>query len=143
MSAALEWVTGRDTGASSMALWSHMMTGRSTGEHPHDADDFGRIARLLDLVPEWRARVPEMARYSREWAALVAHWDALDALYRAWWFARDRGAWSAFYEALRDAFDEYVRCAWCGGSLRSGWKSIGSAGRVCWPCDRVGAGGAP
>ena len=50
MDAAIRWITGRDTGMSSKALWAHMMTGTCDGSYPLDADDFGRIARLLDVV---------------------------------------------------------------------------------------------
>ena len=38
---------------------------------------------LLDAVPEWRARLGEMAKVGPEWAALVERWAELEALYVA------------------------------------------------------------
>ena len=81
----LDWIIGDDTGISSKAIWSRMM-GRPAsrngfGNHPHDPDDFGRCYRLLACFPAWRARIGELALESREWARLVAYWDAIEASY--------------------------------------------------------------
>ncbi len=79
---AVDWVSGGDTGISSKAIWTHMMGG--TPERwscPLDPSDFGRCHRLLLLMPEWRARMPEMAKYGKWWAGLADAWDELDALY--------------------------------------------------------------
>lgn len=86
--AAARWVAGGDTGASSLAIWSHMMgvdpRTRSWGAaYPLDPDDFGRCYRLLWRIPEWRARVGEMACYGPVWAALANAWEELTALYEA------------------------------------------------------------
>jgi len=79
--AALEWIVGDDTGLSSKALWAKMMGVESKHyyNYPHDGGDFGRCDRLLDAVPEWRARLPEMAECSPQWAALVARWEEIRA----------------------------------------------------------------
>lgn len=79
----MDWIGGRDTGASSVAIWSHMMGARSSGSFPYDPSDFGRCYRLLTLAPEWRARIGEMAKYSKTWARLAARWDELTALFEA------------------------------------------------------------
>lgn len=76
------WIVSRDTGASSKALWAVMMGQKSDGSYPHDGSDIGRCFRLLDAVPEWRARLPEMAAVSAYWAALVKNWDELEGLHR-------------------------------------------------------------
>lgn len=82
-----EWWTGHDTGTSSKAIYRHMMgytRERSTwGTHPHDPDDFGRCYRLLNLAPEWRARISEMAEYSKAWAGLAGAWDELTMMYES------------------------------------------------------------
>lgn len=49
--------------------------------YPHDPSDFWRCLGLLDACPELRERLPDMADTGREWAALVAHWDELEALF--------------------------------------------------------------
>jgi len=82
----LDWIQGDDTGTSSKAIYYHMTTGRAKretgfGNYPYDPSDFGRCYRLLQLAPEWRARLPEMAAYGKQWAALAAAWDTLTELY--------------------------------------------------------------
>lgn len=80
--AALLWITSDDTGMSSQHIWAHMMGGKAKPPFaPLDPDDFGRCYRLLCRVPEWRARIGEMAQYSKEWAGLVSAWDELTALW--------------------------------------------------------------
>jgi hypothetical protein len=86
----VEWPTCGDCGVSSTAIWTHMMGGDPTtgrwgkfGTHPSDPDDFGRCYRLLARFPDWRERIGEMARYGRQWAALVAIWPQLTAEWEA------------------------------------------------------------
>lgn len=88
--AAIQWVAGGDTGISSMAIWTHMMGGDPSrsewavfGNYPSDPGDFGRCYRLLRLMPGWRARIGEMARYGSVWAGLAEAWDELEELYEA------------------------------------------------------------
>ena len=83
---ALAWISGRDTGISSKAIWAHMMgvppeQPFAFGNFPHDPDDFGRCYRLLVRVPAWRARIGEMASHGEVWARLAVAWDELAALY--------------------------------------------------------------
>lgn len=64
-SRALFWALSGDTGNSSRTIAGHM-TGNPTESHmmpPSDADDRGRCIRLLELIPEWIARLPEMVKY--------------------------------------------------------------------------------
>lgn len=78
----LAWLAGRDTGASSKAICLHML-GHRFGEHadyPRDPDDLGRCLRLLDLMPEWKLRLSEMAAYGPVWRGLVEKWDHLAAM---------------------------------------------------------------
>lgn len=64
---ALYWALSRDTGISSEAIAKHM-TGSSTDRMspPSDADDRGRCIRLLELIPEWITRLPEMVQYDQK-----------------------------------------------------------------------------
>lgn len=112
---AINWISGGDTGMSSKALWTHMMGGdrpRYGWSYPLDPDDFGRCHRLLKLIPEWRARLPEMAGRSRAWAALVGAWGEIEALYEAEVAAtrEDRRALSnRTYQRMRQALDAAER----------------------------------
>lgn len=85
---ALAWISGPHTGLSSECIWRTMMgvpepAGWRGGEYPHDPDDFNRCRLLLNQVPEWRERLPGMARHSPVWAALVARWDEIEASLRS------------------------------------------------------------
>lgn len=80
---ALKWLAGGDTGQSSKAICFHMTgTPCRYWDHPSDPDDLGRCLRLLDLIPEWKVRLPEMATRGPGWAGLVAHWSEIDAMMR-------------------------------------------------------------
>lgn len=74
------WFSSDDTGISSQAIAAHMSGGtvdRWGWGHPHDPADLGRCLRLLELFPEWKPRIGEMAKHGPEWAALVARWDEI------------------------------------------------------------------
>jgi hypothetical protein len=79
---AASWLHGHDTGLSSEAIFHYMTLGVLGGYTPADGGDLGRCVRLLDSFPEWNKRMPEMARVSDDWAALVPLWDGLVAAYR-------------------------------------------------------------
>lgn len=48
---------------------------------PHDPSDFRRCHLLLELFPEWRSRLPEVAAKFPKWKPLVDAWGELEALY--------------------------------------------------------------
>ena len=102
--AALDWITGDDTSASSEAIWAHMVgvSTRRIFDHPHHPADLGRCLRLLEAVPQWRARLPEMASRSPAWAALVARWGELEAGYAV---EAPTGATPRTYAAMRAAIE--------------------------------------
>ena len=80
------WLFGGNTGGSSVAIWS-VMTGtplsrirREIGV-PHDPSDFGRCHELLELFPEWRARMTDIgALHPTTWGPMVAAWEELTTL---------------------------------------------------------------
>lgn len=61
------WALSDDTGTSSKTLCRFMAglqgTGRGYESPPADADDRGRCIRLLELIPEWIERLPEIAKF--------------------------------------------------------------------------------
>jgi hypothetical protein len=70
------WYMRGKTGLSSETIAKKMMgypLGRPS--HPYDGGDFARCEGLLDAVPEFRARLGEMAGISPYWAALVPRWE--------------------------------------------------------------------
>ena len=78
--AAIKWITGPNTGASSKALWAVMMGHPAGNSYPSDGGDLWRCLNLLEQVPEWKSRIGEMRDVSPYWAALVDRWDDLVAL---------------------------------------------------------------
>lgn len=79
-----QWLTGRDTGTSSLTIFS-AMTGLPSphGDYdvPYDPDDFGRCYRLLRLFPEWREHLNKTVSLCPAWAAFVDNWDELTRIY--------------------------------------------------------------
>ena len=79
-----EWVAGRDTGISSLTIYS-AITGMP-GPHrrydiPHDPADFGRCYRLLNLFPAWKEQLPKVVGLCPRWKSFVENWDELTKLY--------------------------------------------------------------
>lgn len=70
-----KWALSGTTGASAETMARHLMGMTTEGDYPHDGGDFGRCERLLEAVPEFRDRLPEMAQVNAYWAALVENWD--------------------------------------------------------------------
>lgn len=78
---ALAWREDGDVGLSSKAIYCHMMGQDDPDDynHPLDPADLNRCLLLLDLIPEWKPRIGEMARYGQWWKDLVKHWDEISA----------------------------------------------------------------
>lgn len=80
------WLVSDHTGLSSRRMASRLSATRYMPEaepaYPRDPADFGRCLGLLEACPELRDRLPRMADDGPEWAALVEHWDELEALWR-------------------------------------------------------------
>lgn len=111
MRRALMWLASGDSGMSSEAICYHMLGMKSDGRFPLDPSDLGRCLRLLELFPEWKPRMGEMARYSAQWAALVERWDELAEM-----MADEVGIdWSKgkraprTYAAMKDTIDQAFR----------------------------------
>ena len=82
----LAWIVGRDTGASSKVVWAVMMGVDQYLDHPwppYDPSDFGRVYRLLEIMPSWASRMSEVADKYPEWKPLVDNWAELTALWEA------------------------------------------------------------
>jgi hypothetical protein len=77
------WIVNGRVGSSSKAIWLHMTGTPTEGEysHPYDPDDLNRCLLLLDLIPEWKPRMSEMAVHSIAWAALAERWEEITACF--------------------------------------------------------------
>lgn len=106
-----EWIGSGDTGLSSKAimLWlsartKDQMWGAYT---PSDPADLGRCLRLLERIPEWKERMPEMAEAGGMWPTFVKHWDEMADLMREevgidWSKGRRAERTYAFMKTVRD-----------------------------------------
>ena len=83
---AQNWIINGQVGMSSKAIWSQMMgvDDKEDGfSWPSDPDDLNRCLLLLDLIPEWKPRMGEMARHGKVWAALAKSWDEITTCFIA------------------------------------------------------------
>lgn len=81
---AHDWFKSRDTGTSSLTIYSvfmHTDSPHHCYSPPSDPADFGRCYRLLQLMPSWRPRLQEVADKHPKWKPFVARWDELTELY--------------------------------------------------------------
>lgn len=108
-----KWLVSDDVGASSLAMAAILSGNESRSafsDHPLDSWDFGRCVRLLDAVPELRERLSMMSSRSAWWAALIAHWDELEALYRAGSPEKpNEKLWDRIHEILDPVYRESMR----------------------------------
>jgi hypothetical protein len=79
-SKVLDWFGMGRVGASSTCMAMHLTGRKCDGSYPHDADDLSRCLILLTTIPELRPLLPRMAEVNRYWAALISHWDEIEAL---------------------------------------------------------------
>lgn len=79
---ALTWLLTGETGVSSKAILAVMMKVElpERWSHPSDPADLRRCKQLLDIFPEWRARIKEMGAVSKTWANLAEKWNELEAM---------------------------------------------------------------
>lgn len=78
----IEWLAGDDTGLSSRAIAFTALGIDFKGSRywPHDPDDLGRCARLVQQIPEARRGIKLLAKKHREWQIVLSHWDELLSL---------------------------------------------------------------
>lgn len=79
---AAKWLLDGQVGMSSRAIYCHM-TGNEDKRwsYPSDPDDLNRCLLLLDLIPEWKERMGEMAARGTAWAGLAVRWEELSATF--------------------------------------------------------------
>ena len=82
----IDWLMSNDTGTSSETIL-HVME-KCKPPHmgpdiPYDAGDLGRCMRLLEAFPQYRPRMPEIAKKYPDWQPFVDQWEKLTDLYNA------------------------------------------------------------
>lgn len=85
---AAKWLESGEHGLSSQSIFTKLSGLNIMGNWsqwglctPSGPDDLRRCILLLDMVPEWRERLFEMAVVSDKWAALARHWTELETLF--------------------------------------------------------------
>lgn len=75
---AADWLSNGEIGNSALVIHAFMLKGHRGGtSHPHDVSDLRRCLLLLRRIPEWSARMEEMAVLSPEWSRLSTAWHDL------------------------------------------------------------------
>lgn len=74
----LDWLENGEIGESSKDIAKYMMEGAHIKNYPHDYDDLRRCILLLDRFPEWKERMPEMAKFSG-WEKIGPQWMEIEA----------------------------------------------------------------
>lgn len=99
------WALSHDTGVSSATLWTILGPNArlyDTFDTPKDGADLGRCMRLLDLAPEWKGRLYEVAEREPKWRPFVENWTELEILYeRALKDETGIGADKVLYDRIR------------------------------------------
>jgi hypothetical protein len=96
------WLSSDDAGLSSKYMASVLngsviLGGYRVGyAHPHDIADFSRCVKLLQAVPQFEPRLPEMRKCSPQWSRLVAAWPEIVA-------AMDAGDMQTANDMVREA----------------------------------------
>lgn len=81
---AVWWLSNGEVGSSSRTMYKYFMEIGMSGadiNHPYDPDDFKRCYKLLQVVPEWKGRILELGKLSKQWDNLAKNWDKLTAMY--------------------------------------------------------------
>jgi len=77
----MQWVFS-GTGYASLTILSVMIgMDYDCAGVPCDIADFGRCVRLLRAMPEFRSRLPEVAKKYPRWLPFIERWDYLEELY--------------------------------------------------------------
>lgn len=87
-----EWILSMDTGTSSKTIWAVMMgvvkekrqCDDMNYDVPHDPSDFERCWKLLVQIPEWKARLQEVADIFPKWIPFIREWKKLTEMYYQW-----------------------------------------------------------
>ena len=82
------WAENGEHGMSSKTMFNHLTKNlqvrRLKNDYPctpSDPDDFKRCYKLLQAVPQWKARLNELKTISTVWEKLVDNWDKLTEMY--------------------------------------------------------------
>ena len=117
----IRWISEGEVGTSSRTIWTAMMGGasgpRACGfeyDTPKDPDDFRRCLLLLQLFPEWRHRLSEVAQIFPKYKPMVDRWNEMEALWRE---ESPSGKCPKLYDLMKQLNDE--------GMILDGWKRTG------------------
>ena len=82
-----EWIIKGHVGLSSKTIWAHFVLNCQPQwpTAPSDPCDFLRCYWLLNIAPEWKPRMGEIAARYPRWKGLVDHWDELEKMLEAAW----------------------------------------------------------
>ena len=78
----LRWLANGQVGLSSKAMaFCAVGIEYDRVDHPYDPADFNRCLLLVGQIPAIRDAFSKIAKLSPQWAAVIQHWDELEALF--------------------------------------------------------------
>ena len=99
-SKAMFWLNNGQTGSSSETMWNCLMGNKDFSiSFPYDPSDFNRCYGLLEMVPEWKSRLSEVAVLSPEWKGIIENWDKLVAYLKD---QKNTGNLNGMYQFMQD-----------------------------------------
>jgi len=120
-----QWIINGEVGTSSKTIWAVMMgavlkSRKDSWDYdvPHDPDDFSRCWKLLVLFPQWKERLPEVARIFPAWVGIVREWNKLTNMFEGNLKSNPNGYGYSkeMYDFLQTLIDE--------GRIANGWVKI-------------------
>lgn len=102
-----DWIIGPDTGVSSSTI-VHVLSGlpwtmsEFKPDIPYDPWDFARCYRLLEIIPEWKERLHEVADKYPSWKLIIENWKTLEIYYLSPGAELNPG----FSDKMREIYDE-------------------------------------
>jgi hypothetical protein len=80
---ANEWLKIGEANSSSITMWNCLMLKPKFYliSYPKDPDDFSKCYKLLEAIPEWKAKLYYLKRISPVWWRLVDNWDKLTEMH--------------------------------------------------------------
>jgi hypothetical protein len=82
LNALLNWLQSEKHDHASLTLYSVLSGNQviNTMEYasPDDVASFSHCSELLTAAPQWRKRLGEMKKVSKQWSVVVAHWNKVN-----------------------------------------------------------------
>ena len=82
----IQWLMHGENGASSIAIaHTALKKPHQKYSHPTTPKSFRQCLLIIEQIPETMQAIEELAKESKEWASILAHWEELEKTVRKEW----------------------------------------------------------